>query len=114
MNDSSQLSSHDLTILRRLAERQAEIAADPVNAERREAWYKLDSGAPDRRPMILAEHGGVRDPRRPLPEELLLCKDEFARGLERGLRTTVYLFETLCDDHIVEPVINTPWRVTTT
>lgn len=105
------ISSHDRDILRRLAERKAAIAADPVNLERRAAWLALDAGHGDR-VMVLAEHNGIRDKRRPF-SVALECTDAWACGKEWLLREEIFLFEKLCDDHVVEPVINLGWQVNT-
>ena len=104
------IAARDLTVLRRLAARKVQIAADPLNLERRRLWYDHDAAAGGR-PMVLAESGGVRDAIRPLPDEVLECSDAWARGLERGLRTEIYQFEVLRDDHVVEPRFCTNWRV---
>lgn len=98
------MDSKDRDILRRLAGRKAEIAADPVNLERREAWYRLDAGKGDRT-MILAE------PFRPEGAgDALECSDPWARGLEQGLRAEIWRFETLRDDWVVQPQINVRWQ----
>jgi hypothetical protein len=102
----------DVDTLRRLAARKMEIAADPLNRERRAAWYDLDGGAAHR-PMILAEFCGVRDARPPLPDHALACTDPWCRGLEWGLRSELYQFEVLQDDHVVEPWHNLGWAVQT-
>ncbi len=108
--DVIRVSEADRSILRRLGERIGSIAASPVNAERRRAWYALDEGQADR-VMILAEIWGVRDPVHPLPESVCECAGEWARGVEYGLRVAIWQFEALRDDHVVEPVINTNWKV---
>jgi len=110
MSDEPKLIQHDIDVLRRLAERKAEIAQDPVNLKRKELWYQLDAGT-DGRPMVLAEVGGVRDPILPLPDSILECTEPWARGVERGLCVEMYQFEVLKDDHVVEPYINTNWKV---
>lgn len=104
------ISVRDRDILRRLAARKAEIAGDAVNLERRDAWHRLDQGE-DTRPMILAEPWGVRDDVRPLTDSVLSCEDDWARALEWGLRAEIWQFETLGDDHVVEPWINLNWQV---
>ena len=38
-----EMSPRDLDILRRLVGGKMEIAEDPVNLERKEAWYKYDA-----------------------------------------------------------------------
>lgn len=109
----AKLNSHDLAILRRLADTKMRYAMEPVNLERRQAWYNLDGGA-SWRPMVLAEFGGVNDDKRPLSLNVLECQDEWARGFEWGLRAEIWQFETLKDDHVIEPYMNTNWVVQTT
>jgi hypothetical protein len=92
--------------------RKLEIANDPTNLERRELWLQHDAGTGGR-PMVLAEYGGIRDKAHPLPDSLLECEDGWARGLERGFRAEIYQFESLRDDHVVEPYLTTGWHVKT-
>lgn len=106
----SKLIQHDIDILHRLAERKVEIAQEPVNLERKKLWYKHDRGT-NERPMILAEVGGVRDQVLPLPDSILECEDSWARSVEKMLRFEIYQFDILKDDHVVEPYINTNWKV---
>jgi len=106
-------SQHDVDILRRLAGRKAQIAEDPVNIERRAAWYAHDAGEPSARPMVLAEIFDVRDPHPPVGEADFQCRGEWARRLERGLRRQIYQFDVLKDDHVVEPWMQTNWKVKT-
>ena len=110
MDTTTRISTKDKDVLRRLAERKVQIASDPKNEERRRAWLALDSGH-DSRVMVLAEHGGIRDRRKPLSITSLECTGEWARGIETSLRAEALLFEELPDDHVVEPVINVGWRV---
>jgi hypothetical protein len=110
MNDNLHIAPRDVDILRRLAERKAEISRHPTNTERRNAWLKHNTG-PGGRVMVLAEHGGVQDPNRPVPDSWLECEGKWARELEMGLRTEIYLFEMLKDDHVIEPRITTNWQV---
>ncbi len=108
---SADLSRHDRDVLRKLADIKCVLAHSSVNEERRKAWYALDSG--DRwRVMVLAEHGGVRDAKRPGSPGALECTDEWARGVEYGLRSEMCVFSELKDDHVIEPVVNVGWRVT--
>lgn len=105
-------AQEEIDTLRRLAERVREISEDPANIERREAWYALDTGEHER-VMILAEHGGIRDNRKPVSESLLECSDQWARAVEQHLRGMIYLFGELADDHVIEPYINVRWHITT-
>ncbi len=108
--NGSGIPRRDLDIIRRLAETKVETAASSVNTERRKAWYALDSGDGDR-VMVLAEHGGIRDADRPVKVDVLECEDEWARGIERSLRSEILRFEELKDDFAVEPFVNLNWRV---
>lgn len=98
---------HDLAVLRRLAERKAVLADDPVNNERRRLWYKLDAGEAER-PMVLSEAWVAFDD---LPAAALECNEEWARDLEKGLRLDLFQFDEIKDDHVIEPVMNCNWRV---
>ncbi len=96
-------------ILRALAQRVVELSDDPVNRERRDAWRALhDLHAT--RPMVLAEHVGVGDRARPF-DPRLACDDEWSRGVERRLRESIWTFEELRDDHVVEPRVTYNWHV---
>ena len=102
----------DLGILRELAERKMDIANDPVNRERKRSWLELHSGSVVR-PMVLAEWGGVLDKARPY-SPALQCREEWAREIENALRTEIWVFDELQDDHVVEPYHNVRWFVDTT
>lgn len=101
--------SSDRTVVRELARQVAALAYDPANLERKAAWLDVHSGNP-RRPMILAEWGGVRDPRPPFAPTLV-CTDPLARGIEAGLRQQLWVFTELRDDHVIEPFFNVNWAV---
>jgi len=106
--ENKALAHADRDTLRRLASRKMEIAADPVNRERRAAWLHHDE-APGGRPMILAEWGSIGDQRRPFGEDRLVCAGKWARGIEWNLREEISRFEELGDDHVVEPWFGCHW-----
>ncbi|HEY3379820.1 MAG TPA: hypothetical protein VGL77_20290 [Armatimonadota bacterium] len=93
------VSVRDREILRRLGERLAVLAADPVMDERRRLW-KAHSVLHSERPMLLAEVSGVLDELIPLTA--LTCEGEWARGAERGLRARLFVAEEVGDDSVVE------------
>ena len=99
----------DREILRRLAARRAEIAQEPVMAERRGLWLKHASLRGER-PMILAETQGLLP--EVMPDSALQCREGWARELERNLRLSVYQHEHVNDDMVVEPWIECSWDVT--
>ncbi|HOT50803.1 MAG TPA: hypothetical protein PLI07_07485 [Candidatus Hydrogenedentes bacterium] len=97
----------DLAILRELGKRVADIAHDPVNLERKRAWYAHDEGRGGR-PLILAENRVAFDM---IEEGQARCQEEWARSIERGLRFVIYEFERVKDDHVVEPYVACNWKV---
>lgn len=98
----------DIRILRDLARRVREIAEDPPMAERRRRWHRLHA-LQHESPMILAETGGVLGEL--IPQAEYQCAEQWARGLERGFRVTLFQYEHVKDDHVVEPWINCGWQV---
>ncbi len=108
MNDDTGLKARDLDILRRLAARKAQIAADPVNRERRDRWYQFDTPTATR-PMVLLETGGVLN--EVLPDTVLQCEDPLARGIEYGLRIEINQFEQVKDDSVVDDAWHLNWQV---
>jgi hypothetical protein len=106
----TEIPASDIKILQKLARRKIEIAHHPLNLERKELWYRHDRGAPCR-PLVLAEHGGIRDARGPLSSMVLECTDPWARGVEWGLRSDFYLFDTLQDDHVMEANLQINWQL---
>ena len=98
----------DRRVLRDLAHRVAEIAADPVMDQRRRLWTRHAS-LESERPMILAETGGVLNEL--IPESEYLCTGDAARGLERGFRNTIFRHEQVNDDGVTTATINCNWHV---
>lgn len=99
-------TSHDKTILQNLAAQVAEIAALPVQEEKRELWRKLNALQPER-PMVMIDQVcwhemNVND------ELTLLCEDAECRSLETGLRRTLYQWNHFRVDRVVEPFIRIP------
>ncbi len=92
-------TEHDRTILRDLAKRVAEAAADPVMETRRALWVEHNSLRPSR-PMILVfpEGGWVEL----LGDEALACRQPHARDVERDLRRRLYTYEHFADDTVCE------------
>jgi len=106
--NSHKVTQCDRKILRDLAKRKLEAAHDPVMDERRSVWLRHNS-LEDERPVILAETGGVLD--EVIPTSCLECKEDWARALERRLRTEIFQYESVTDDTVVEPFINCSWHV---
>ena len=93
----------DVAIVRELGEKVAEIAALPIQKERVDMWKRLNS-LKRVKPMIWINE---------LPWHELDVNDElksqstdpFCRGIEGGLRRTIYLWKHMPGDMVVENVI---------
>ncbi|HGE69806.1 TPA: hypothetical protein ENX78_03150 [Candidatus Poribacteria bacterium] len=107
-NSQWKINQNDLTILRDLAKKISDIANSPINQERRESWYKHNS-LESSRPLVLIESGIALNEL--VTESDLKCQEGWARGLELGFRRTIYHFENIKDDEVVEPYINCNWHV---
>jgi hypothetical protein len=97
-------SPQDLRIVRGLAQEYAEIAARPIQQERRDLWRahnSLKSG----RPLVLATYGYHNVwCREVFGEAALQCEDPFFRAHERALRMAIF-HDQIGDDLIAEPWI---------
>ena len=103
----------DREVLRRLASRKMEIAADPENLKRKELWYRHNGLKPSRA-MVLAEIQGCMDELFNAGHMKVECASPWAQSIELGIKKEIYEFEVLHDDHVVEPYLNVNWIVNTT
>ena len=86
------VSDRDRGLLRDLAQRVAEVAALPVQAERARLWRALNLHRPERA-MVLAQIG----PR--IHHPALECEDSLCRQWEAGLRWKLFRHENVRDDY---------------
>lgn len=96
----------DKDILRRLAERQAEIAALPVHQQTIEGWKRLNDLKPGK-PMVhiyqVCWHEMDVD-----GELTLQCQDPFCRVAEQQLRRTIYQWNHMRGDMVVTAEFGCP------
>jgi len=92
----------DILTLRELAKRVRDIAAKPVQEERRALWRKHNSLVRTR-PLVLVLGAPWWSSEAP-PEYKCVCEDPFYRGHERVLRQRIFQ-DTIGDDTIQEPWI---------
>ena len=100
------LNKQDVTIIRELAARVAEIAALPVQEEKRELWRKLNACEPVR-PMVMIDQVCWNEMN--IDDELTLrCNDTECRRYEDYLRRTLFQWAHFPVDMVVEPFIRVP------
>ena len=89
----------DVHILRELAKHYAEVAARPVQDERRRLWRDKNSLRPTR-PLIYVRAWAWHE----MPQSELHCEDPLYRGHEDFLRRMLF-WDTFEDDSVFEPWI---------
>lgn len=100
------LDKKDMEILRRLGAEIAEIASLPVHKEKAELWTKLND-LNSSRPMVWINEIPWHEMN--VNDELTLqCEHEWARELEDTLRKTIYKWNHMPGDMIVNPYIECP------
>lgn len=96
-------SKQDVEIIRELAKEVAEIAALPVQEEKRRLWKKLNGLKPER-PMVMMDqlpwHEMDTD-----GELIIRSEHPFSQWLEGNLRRTLYLWKHMPVDMVVEPYV---------
>jgi hypothetical protein len=91
----------DRDILRGLAARVAEIAALPVQEEKRRLWRRLNALDPVR-PMVMMDQVCWNE----MGDEMVLhCTDPECRGYEGHLRRVLYQWDHFRVDMVVEPFV---------
>jgi hypothetical protein len=97
------LLAHDRHILRALAAQVAELAALPIQEEKRRLWRRLNARQPDR-PMVMIDQVCWHE--MAVGDELkLVCTDKECRGYELALRRVLFQWHHFPVDMVVEPFI---------
>jgi len=97
------LSEQDVAVVRDLAGRVAEIAALPVQDQKRALWRQLNERQPAR-PMVMIDQVCWNE--MDIGDELVLrCADPECRAYEQHLRRTLYQWTHFPVDMVVEPFI---------
>ena len=99
------LNKKDATTVRELAARVAEIAALPVQEEKRALWRKLNS-CERARPMVMIDQVCWNE--MDSDELALQCTDAKYRRWEGQLRRTLYQWQHFPVDMVVEPFMRVP------
>ncbi len=95
------MHANDKAILRRLAGQVAELAARPVEDEKRKLWYAVNSLQKVRPLIFCSPENSWREI---LPKESLLCEDRLARDWELRLRMEIFWGSQMNDDRVIEPI----------
>jgi len=96
-------SERDVEIVRELGKKVSEIAALPIQEEKRRLWKALNGLRPER-PMVMMDQLPWHE--MDVDGELTLqCENEFCRDIENRLRRTLYLWKHMPVDMVVEPYI---------
>jgi len=99
-------NNKEMAIVRELAARVAEIAALPVQEEKRGLWRKLNALEPER-PMVMIDQVCWNEMN--IGDALTLrCVDAELRGYEERLRRTLYQWKYFPVDMVVEPFFLVP------
>ena len=107
---ASVLTQTDVTILRSLAEQVAEIAALPIQAEKRRLWVELN-GRRRTRPLVMIDQLPWNELN--VDDELTLrCTDPECRGYEETLRRSLFQWRHFPVDLVVEDFIRVPKAIT--
>lgn len=100
------LSDKDKSILRQLAEKQADIASLPVHETKGSEWTRLNGNKPGR-PLVWINEIPWHE--MDVNGELeLQTSDPFFRRVEQTLRRTIYLWNHMPADMIVEATFYSP------
>lgn len=105
------LTAAERARLRDLAQRVAELAAEPGQEEKRRLWYRLNALEPTR-PLLLAfpeDSWGELLP----PKETVTIADPGWQQLEWLLKHFLYRHEFIDDDLVVEPCLYVPVQIKT-
>lgn len=104
-----QLPASDRIHLRELARKQAEYAALPVMAQRRQWWLDLNDGKRGTPPPFVIETWTFD--RDFMPRDICRCESELGRGIEGQLLRRIREHELINDDKIVPDTFEMWWSL---
>ena len=97
------MDSNDRAVLRRLAQDVAEIAARPLEQEKRRLWYDHNALKPTRPPIYCDPEGGWSEV---ILDKDIECSSDLARQWEWTLRREIFWGRQMGDDRVTLPVFN--------
>lgn len=99
------LSPKERQVLRRLAGQVAELAARPIEEEKRRLWYAHNSLQPTRPVIFCDPENGWNEIIRPADLE---CEGAIGRWWEMRLRKEIFWGTQMGDDYTIMPYFDTP------
>jgi len=94
------ISAKDREILRRLASQVAELAARPIEQEKRDLWYRLNALEPTRPVVFCDPENGWNEI---ITMDQFECEGEMALRWEMVLRKEIFWGAEMCDDRVIAP-----------
>ena len=105
-SDKLVIGREDREILRRLAGRIAELAARPIEDEKRDLWYRHNA-LEATRPLIFCDpENGWNEI---ITDAQIECRGQLAREWEMTLRKEIFWGESMGDDRVTEPYFEIPY-----
>lgn len=101
------MTPKDRDLLRSLAGKVRELANLPEMETRRQRWFRHNALQAER-PLVLAFPEGAW--KELLPESALQCDDKRSRAWERQLRMSLFWWDHIRDDNVLEPYFDIHWR----
>ena len=104
-SDKLVIGRENREILRRLAGRIAELAARPIEDEKRDLWYRHNA-LEATRPLIFCDpENGWNEI---ITDAQIECRGKLAREWEMTLRKEIFWGESMGDDRVIEPYFEIP------
>jgi hypothetical protein len=103
------LPNSERTILRNLAARQAEYAALPIMAQRKQMWFDLNDSRPGARPPVVVETWTFD--RDFFPSDVFHCTSKVGRAIEQQLLRNIRNYEYIDDDKVMPDTFDMGWFV---
>ncbi|MFC1601204.1 hypothetical protein ACFL34_02520 [Candidatus Sumerlaeota bacterium] len=98
-----EIDKQDRRVLRELGKQVRDIAANPIQEERKQLWHKINRLERCRIPVLLRINDLYWN--EIVPDSMLATTEPRAREYERRLRLQIWQWETVDDDCVTEPVI---------
>ncbi|MFH1084995.1 MAG: hypothetical protein V1772_04455, partial [Chloroflexota bacterium] len=105
------ISPPERETLRALAQRVAELAARPIEQEKRALWLDHNDLRETRPLVFIDPENGWNEI---ITQDQLRCQEPFLRVWEMTLRKEIYWAEAMRDDRVIEPYFNVPHTYTDT